>query len=56
MIVLAEPDPSDMVRATGKAISLLPNIDPQQMHNRVSEPIHDNYGLPENFIITNHNG
>ncbi|KAJ6315958.1 hypothetical protein OIU78_019271 [Salix suchowensis] len=35
MIVLAEPDPSDMVRATGKAISLLPNIDPQQMHNRV---------------------
>jgi phosphatidylinositol glycan class A protein len=38
MIVLAEPDPSDMVRATGKAISLLPNIDPQQMHNRVSEP------------------
>ncbi|KAJ6778016.1 N-ACETYLGLUCOSAMINYL-PHOSPHATIDYLINOSITOL BIOSYNTHETIC PROTEIN [Salix koriyanagi] len=37
MIVLAEPDPSDMVRATGKAISLLPNIDPQQMHNRMKK-------------------
>ncbi|KAG6769630.1 hypothetical protein POTOM_025284 [Populus tomentosa] len=37
-ILLAEPDPSDMVRSNGKAISLLPNIDPQLTHNRVSEP------------------
>lgn len=36
MIVLAEPDPSDMVHAVQKAISMLPNIDPQVMHNRVS--------------------
>lgn len=36
MIVLAEPDPSDMVFAVQKAISMLPKIDPQVMHNRVS--------------------
>lgn len=36
MIVLAEPDPSDMVRAITKAISILPTIDPQVMHLRVS--------------------
>lgn len=36
MIVLAEPDPSDMVRAIQKAVTMLPNIDPQVMHNRVS--------------------
>ncbi|KAL9362005.1 hypothetical protein Peur_044790 [Populus x canadensis] len=35
-ILLAEPDPSDMVRSNGKAISLLPNIDPQLTHNRVN--------------------
>ncbi|CAN1270407.1 Phosphatidylinositol N-acetylglucosaminyltransferase subunit A [Linum perenne] len=37
MIVLAEPDPNDMVQAIKKAISLLPEIDPQAMHERVSE-------------------
>lgn len=36
MIVLAEPDPRDMVQAVGKAITILPNIDPQAMHLRVS--------------------
>lgn len=36
MIVLAEPDPGDMVQAIKKAISLLPMIDPQVMHVRVS--------------------
>ncbi|KAK4840496.1 hypothetical protein QYF36_010258 [Acer negundo] len=33
MIVLAEPDPDDMVLAIWKAISILPKIDPQVMHN-----------------------
>lgn len=36
MVVLAKPDPSDMVQAIKKAISILPNIDPEEMHNRVS--------------------
>ncbi|XP_022563141.1 phosphatidylinositol N-acetylglucosaminyltransferase subunit A-like [Brassica napus] len=35
MVVLAEPDPEDdMVRAIGKAISILPSINPEEMHNR----------------------
>ncbi|XP_034221857.1 phosphatidylinositol N-acetylglucosaminyltransferase subunit A-like isoform X2 [Prunus dulcis] len=37
MIVLAKPDPSDMVQAIKKAISILPKIDPQEMHNRMKE-------------------
>lgn len=37
MVVLAEPDPGDMVQAIKKAITILPTIDPQEMHNRVSE-------------------
>lgn len=36
MIVLAEPDPADMVLAIRKAIRILPKIDPQIMHERVS--------------------
>lgn len=36
MIVLAKPDPSDMVHAIKKAIKILPQIDPQEMHLRVS--------------------
>lgn len=36
MVVLAEPDPFDMVRAIKKAITILPTIDPQDMHKRVS--------------------
>ena len=36
MIVLAEPAPEDMVRAVKKAIDMLPGIDPQVMHLRVS--------------------
>ncbi|KAK3022430.1 hypothetical protein RJ639_045201 [Escallonia herrerae] len=35
MIVLAEPDPADMVRAIEKAIYKLPQIDPQAMHLRM---------------------
>lgn len=35
MIVLAEPAPEDMVHAIRKAISMLPDIDPQDMHLRV---------------------
>ncbi|CAN1270408.1 Phosphatidylinositol N-acetylglucosaminyltransferase subunit A [Linum perenne] len=37
MIVLAEPDPNDMVQAIKKAISLLPEIDPQAMHERMKK-------------------
>ncbi|KAK4412740.1 Phosphatidylinositol N-acetylglucosaminyltransferase subunit A [Sesamum alatum] len=37
MIVLAEPDPTDMVMAITKAIELLPQIDPQDMHNRMKK-------------------
>ncbi|MED6161645.1 hypothetical protein PIB30_062717 [Stylosanthes scabra] len=37
MIVLAEPNPADMVRAIQKAITMLPKIDPQVMHNRMKE-------------------
>ncbi|TQD87534.1 hypothetical protein C1H46_026951 [Malus baccata] len=37
MVVLAKPDPSDMVHAIEKAISILPTIDPQEMHNRMKE-------------------
>lgn len=36
MVVLAEPDPNDMVMAITKAIDLLPQIDPEEMHHRVS--------------------
>ena len=36
MIVLAEPAPGDMVTAVKKAIDMLPGIDPQIMHLRVS--------------------
>lgn len=35
MIVLAEPDPYDMVIAIEKAICMLPTIDPVVMHNRM---------------------
>ncbi|KAL8489109.1 hypothetical protein ACS0TY_024661 [Phlomoides rotata] len=37
MIVLAEPDPSDMVMAITKAIHLLPQIEPQEMHSRIKK-------------------
>ncbi|CAD6333126.1 unnamed protein product [Miscanthus lutarioriparius] len=36
MIVLAEPAPGDMVTAVKKAIDMLPGIDPQIMHLRIS--------------------
>lgn len=48
MVVLAEPDPSDMVHAISKAIHLLPQIDPQTMHDRVSSLTHEGNYL---FII-----
>ncbi|GAB2285065.1 hypothetical protein Dimus_019521 [Dionaea muscipula] len=35
MIVLAEPDPGDVVQAIRKAITVLPKIDPQVMHLRM---------------------
>ncbi|CAI9105015.1 OLC1v1003842C2 [Oldenlandia corymbosa var. corymbosa] len=35
MVVLAEPDPGDMVQAITKAINMLPHIDPQTMHLRM---------------------
>lgn len=37
MIVLAEPDPRIMVQAVGKAITMLPDIDPQVMHLRMKK-------------------
>ncbi|XLR38655.1 hypothetical protein S83_023315 [Arachis hypogaea] len=37
MIILAEPDPGDMVLAIERAISMLPKVDPQVMHNRMRE-------------------
>ncbi|GKU95154.1 hypothetical protein SLEP1_g59429 [Rubroshorea leprosula] len=37
MIILAEPDPRDMVRAIMKAVSILPRIDPQVMHDRMKK-------------------
>ncbi|KAK3224134.1 hypothetical protein Dsin_011159 [Dipteronia sinensis] len=37
MIVLAEPDPEDMVLAIRKAIAILPKIDPQVMHDRMKK-------------------
>lgn len=37
MIVLAKPDPVDMVEAIHKAISILPNIDPYAMHLRMKK-------------------
>ncbi|KAG6399244.1 hypothetical protein SASPL_140720 [Salvia splendens] len=37
IIVLAEPDPNDMVMAITKAIDLLPQIDPEEMHNRIKK-------------------
>ncbi|TQD80389.1 hypothetical protein C1H46_034078 [Malus baccata] len=41
MIVFAKPDPSDMVQAIEKAISILPRIDPQEMHSRELYNWHD---------------
>ncbi|KAJ7513601.1 hypothetical protein O6H91_23G006000 [Diphasiastrum complanatum] len=35
MIVLAEPVPADMVSAVGRAIQLLPSINPFEMHKRM---------------------
>ncbi|EMS57569.1 Phosphatidylinositol N-acetylglucosaminyltransferase subunit A [Triticum urartu] len=41
MIVLAEPDPEDMVRAVRQAIDILPGIDPQIMHRPPAEGIEE---------------
>ena len=52
MIVLAEPDPEDMVRAVRKAIHILPGIDPQTMHLRVSyDSIHLTRDLTAHWIL-----
>ncbi|KAM7279516.1 hypothetical protein ACFE04_006650 [Oxalis oulophora] len=37
MVVLAKPDPDDMVDAISKAISMLPTIHPQVMHERMKK-------------------
>ncbi|KAL4358617.1 hypothetical protein AHAS_Ahas09G0304600 [Arachis hypogaea] len=37
MIILAEPNPGDMVLAIERAISILPKVDPQVMHHRMRE-------------------
>ncbi|XP_059626826.1 phosphatidylinositol N-acetylglucosaminyltransferase subunit A isoform X4 [Cornus florida] len=37
MIVLAEPDPGDMIQAIRKALTILPQIDPQDMHLRMKK-------------------
>ncbi|CAL5356993.1 unnamed protein product [Camellia sinensis] len=37
MVVLAKPDPIDMVQAIQKAIAMLPKIDPQDMHLRMKK-------------------
>ncbi|KAL7225934.1 hypothetical protein ACSBR1_021144 [Camellia fascicularis] len=37
MVVLAKPDPIDMVQAIQKAISMLPKIDPHDMHLRMKK-------------------
>ncbi|XP_055821746.1 phosphatidylinositol N-acetylglucosaminyltransferase subunit A isoform X2 [Solanum dulcamara] len=37
MVVLAAPDPTTMVHAITRAIYMLPQIDPQDMHNRVKK-------------------
>ncbi|KAL0359719.1 UNVERIFIED_CONTAM: Phosphatidylinositol N-acetylglucosaminyltransferase subunit A [Sesamum angustifolium] len=37
IFTLLEPDPTDMVMAITKAIDLLPQIDPQAMHNRMKK-------------------
>ncbi|KAM7514781.1 hypothetical protein LguiA_004364 [Lonicera macranthoides] len=39
MVVLAKPDPSDMVQEIEKAIHLLPQIDPQATHFRLDVDI-----------------
>ena len=43
--MLAEPDPDDMVRAIEKAISILPSINPEEMHNRVSFPLNIRFNI-----------
>ncbi|CAE6016123.1 unnamed protein product [Arabidopsis arenosa] len=37
MVVLAEPNPDDMLRAIEKAISILPSINPEEMHNQMKK-------------------
>ncbi|KAL3362498.1 hypothetical protein AABB24_015075 [Solanum stoloniferum] len=37
MVVLAAPDPTTMVHAITRAIYMLPQIDPQDMHNRMKK-------------------
>ncbi|XP_019264559.1 PREDICTED: phosphatidylinositol N-acetylglucosaminyltransferase subunit A isoform X3 [Nicotiana attenuata] len=37
MVVLAAPDPTTMVHAITRAIHMLPQIDPQDMHNRMKK-------------------
>lgn len=50
MIVLSEPDPSDMVQAVKKAIAIVPKIDPQTMHLRVSYLFKMSGGLILNYF------
>ncbi|KAG7022068.1 Phosphatidylinositol N-acetylglucosaminyltransferase subunit A [Cucurbita argyrosperma subsp. argyrosperma] len=50
MVVLAEPDPGDMVQAIKKAITILPKIDPQEMHNRMKK-LYDWHDVARRTVI-----
>ncbi|XP_023531729.1 phosphatidylinositol N-acetylglucosaminyltransferase subunit A isoform X1 [Cucurbita pepo subsp. pepo] len=50
MVVLAEPDPGDMVQAIKKAITILPKIDPQEMHNRMKK-LYDWHDVAKRTVI-----
>ncbi|XP_038879302.1 phosphatidylinositol N-acetylglucosaminyltransferase subunit A isoform X3 [Benincasa hispida] len=50
MVVLAEPDPGDMVQAIKKAITILPTIDPQEMHNRMKK-LYDWHDVARRTVI-----
>ncbi|XP_022154114.1 phosphatidylinositol N-acetylglucosaminyltransferase subunit A isoform X1 [Momordica charantia] len=50
MVVLAEPDPGDMVQAIKKAIFLLPLIHPQEMHDRMKK-LYDWHDVARRTVI-----
>ncbi|CAK9328053.1 unnamed protein product [Citrullus colocynthis] len=50
MVVLAEPDPGDMVQAIKEAITILPTIDPQEMHNRMKK-LYDWHDVARRTVI-----
>lgn len=52
MVVLAAPDPTTMVHAITRAIYMLPQIDPQDMHNRVSTTFPFAYPFSSSFLLS----